>query len=100
MPFAGLTGKDEGMEPDPRNLLPEQFRENWIVTPKDFPYQVFLVGLLLGAMLSLEVVALLFNYRELHLWGGVLLLLIPLQNLLPWPHKKIERELEEMKRGD
>ena len=88
------------MEPDPRKLLPEKFRANWIVVPKDFPYQVFLVGVLLGALVSLEVVALIYNYSELHLWGGVLLILIPIQNFLPWPHKKIEPELEEIQFED
>lgn len=88
------------MEPDSRKLLPEEFRANWIVVPRDFPYQVFLVGLLLGAMLSLEAIALIYDDRSLHLWGGGLLLLIPLQNFLPWPGKKIEQELEEARFED
>lgn len=86
---------DNQEELDPRLLLPVQFRDNWIAIPKDFPYQVFLVGVLLGGMLSLMTIALMFGLRELHTWGGLLLLLIWLQSFLPWPAKKAGVELEE-----
>jgi len=82
-------------DPDPRMLLPVQFRDNWIAIPKDFPYQVFLVGVLLGGMLSLMTVALMLDKREFHTWAGLLLLLIWLQSFLPWPAKKAGVELEE-----
>ena len=80
---------------DSRNLLPVQFRDNWIAIPKDFPYQVFLVGVLLGGMLSLAAVAVALGLRELHWWGGLLLILSYAQSLLPWPGKKANLDLED-----
>jgi hypothetical protein len=90
-----MNKPDPDEDVDARILLPVQFRKNWIATPKDFPYQVFLVGALFGSMLSLMAIALIFEMRNLFTWGGLPLLLIWVQSFLPWPGKKEEVVFEE-----
>ncbi|MGE4619322.1 MAG: hypothetical protein AAEJ04_05875 [Planctomycetota bacterium] len=90
-----MNKSDLNEDVDARILLPIQFRNNWIATPKDFPYQVFLVGAMFGGMLTLMAIALIFELRDLWTWGGLLLLLIWLQSFLPWLGKKEEVVFEE-----
>jgi len=93
-----VAARDE-TGPDPRELLPEGYRDRWIVLPRDTPNMVFLVGFLLGAGTATTVIGFAVGPASLR-WGfAVSLLLCFLQRfLIPWSEHRIARELREAKK--
>ncbi len=75
---------------DPQDLLPEALRHKWTVLPKALLYQLFLVGALLGAGVSISAYGLVLK-DERAWWGFPAALCIAmLQNkLLPWDKRAI-----------
>jgi hypothetical protein len=75
-------------EPDAQDLLPIDFREDWAAIPRLALYQIFLVGFLIGAGLSITIYAYFANNIPAMVAYPVALLIAKLQNwLIPWDRR-------------
>jgi hypothetical protein len=84
-------------ETDPaQSLLPVEFRRDWRAIPRDYPIQVFVIGIVTGIAATLTSIGIILHNESLfYVPIPVGMLVIIIQNrIIPWPEKRRVKEIE------
>jgi hypothetical protein len=88
----GLPTKKE--DPDLQHFLPAELRTRWCVFPRYAVYQLFFVGVLLGAAVTLTIAGLIIGNKPLTVVAPIVLAVVYAQNrFFRRTHKRYESEV-------